>query len=685
MINKFQQSTKTHAFFQVKMKRETKSEPTGTPPKKKLKKSVKINSQVEVKTFSSKDRLQPKNQKTKPDKKPKFEKSIQKKKPKPDSEEPSGKLVKIKKFAEKLTKKNRVKSKDTETNPKIKSENNSRKNLENGQSSQEGETEKPDWNEIKKQRKEMKKKRKEQKLKDFYPKHSQVLKLSEKLRRDDLPLEERKDTCEKIHLLLKGTYNQTVNTHDISRVIQWLLKLSSQEIRDEILRELEPSWKSMFFSKYAKKCLVSACEHCSKDIQKSILDVTFGEVIRILSSAETSRLFEKLFSQYATAEQKVFFKQEFFGDLYKGAKDPKVKCLEDVFKDDPVMKTATLSAVKANLTRILNKQLVNSSLVHQVLYEYLCVCSSEDRSEMIQQVREMSLQLTESKAGSKAGVICIWHGTNKDRKVIMKSLKEHLKDVFLSEHGHLMLMALIDCVDDTILLKKVLLAEMTKDLKEIAVNEFGRKVLLYLVARRVPKFFHPAEINFFKQGDGNAFSKKPAEIREKELLDHVIDGFLEAVKEDVGFWLASGPIQTVTYAILNSNHDRDLTAIFEAIVGFVLAEESVLKDDKGKDVPAVEHAGLHATLKKIIQAEQRFREKNEKSSICKVVVGKLDEKIVRRLIECNRGCFLLVLTAENGGEDVVMEMKEKLDIVKGELEKKKTMGAGILVKKVWGE
>jgi pumilio family protein 6 len=37
----------------------------------------------------------------------------------------------------------------------------------------------------------------------------------------------------------------------------------------------------------------------------------------------------------------------------------------------------------------------------------------------------------------------------------MKSLKGHMMEVAKSEHGHLILLALFDAVDDTVLLKKV--------------------------------------------------------------------------------------------------------------------------------------------------------------------------------------------------------------------------------------
>jgi len=49
----------------------------------------------------------------------------------------------------------------------------------------------------------------------------------------------------------------------------------------------------------------------------------------------------------------------------------------------------------------------------------------------------------------------VWCLISQVKKLIMKSLKGHVMEVAKSEHGHLILLALFDSVDDTVLLKKV--------------------------------------------------------------------------------------------------------------------------------------------------------------------------------------------------------------------------------------
>lgn len=59
---------------------------------------------------------------------------------------------------------------------------------------------------------------------------------------------------------------------------------------------------------------------------------------------------------------------------------------------------------------------------------------------------------------------------------MMKALKEHIVELAKHEHGHCTVIALMDVVDDTVLLNKIILSELLKNAAELAVNEWGRKV-----------------------------------------------------------------------------------------------------------------------------------------------------------------------------------------------------------------
>ena len=541
-------------------------------------------------------------------------------------------------------------------------------------------SEKPDWAQLRKERKELKEKYKAKKLSDMYSSLVIAKQIGEKLRRSDCTQPKRNKLIQKIHDLLQSHYSKIILTHDMSRIVQWMIKYSGTEIRQTIFNELKPSFLPMIQSKYAKNCLKSMLKWGSREMKQEIVSACYGNVVKLMSNSVSAPFLELMYSTYATETEKIYYKQEFYGDMYKQAKEKEIKTLSDVYKTADNMKTATLSAVKGNLTRILTKKLLNSTLVHYVLLELLDECSTEDRAEMIVTLRSSVVELSSTKPGAKVAVQCIWYGTNKDRKLTMKALKENVKTVSMSEHGYLILLALFDSVDDTVLTKKIILVEIEKDLTDIALNEHGKHVILYLVARRSSLYFPPSIVQYLQQGDNNEVSKKPANIREKELRDTIFDSLLKAVTQDTATWMSTSSIAMVTLAILKAATGEKFKQASESIARFITDSESKIKDGD-VEYDLVDHAGLHMMLKKLIQNDKEMLGKGE-PTFGEALADRLKANVIEKWIEYNRGCFLLVLLLENESKSVVNTLRDRLSMVKANLTSKSNSGAAILLKKL---
>lgn len=540
--------------------------------------------------------------------------------------------------------------------------------------------EKPNWQEFKKKKKEIREKYKAKRFSNIYDISIVTKQLGEKLRRVDCSKLERKKLILKAHDLLKTNYNKIIFTHDMSRIIQWIFKYSDAEIRQAISKELKPSFLSMIESKYARNCIKTMLKYGSQETRHEIISACYGNIVRFMSHSVSAPLLELMYSTWATEIEKRYFKQEFYGDMYKQAKDKKIKTLSDTYVNAEDMKAATLSAVKGNLMRILNKKFLNSTLLHCVLLEFLNNCSLEDKKEIIAMLRSSMVELSQTKFGSQVAVICIWHGSNKDRKIIMKSIKGNIKSISMSEYGYLILLALFDSVDDTVLIKKIIFSEIQNDLTDIALSDHGKHVILYLVARRNSHYFAPSIVKYLEQGDNNATSKKPAHIREKELLDLISDSLLESVIINTPIWMSNGSIAMITLAILKVGTKEKLEKAFEAVTTFITDLKSKIKEGDEEYKP-VEHAGLHMMLKKLIQNDKELQEKGE-STFGKILVDHLETNIIEEWIECNRGCFLLVLLLENGTVSTVNTILSKLKPVMNILKSKSNPGAKILLKKL---
>ncbi|XP_058794078.1 protein penguin [Phymastichus coffea] len=539
--------------------------------------------------------------------------------------------------------------------------------------------EKPDWVEYKKQQKELRNQRRAKKLNDSYEIALQLKQIGEKLRRSDLPKETQENLTKKMHGIAQKHYAKMIFAHDLSRVIQWQIKYCSEDIRFAIVEELKPHLQKMFSSIYAKNVIKTLLKCGSSKVKNILMQTCMGNAVKLVSNNVSASLFEKVYVEIVSKSEQNLFKQEFYGDMFKKSKDPNIQTLTDVYTDSEGMKTATLSAVKACLVKILNKQLINSTLVHTLLYEYLTNCSKTDRAEIIVMVRPLITELSQTKDGAKAGNLCIWHGTNKDRKFIMKALKDHVKSIVMSEHGHLMIMALLDSVDDTVLLKKILLQEMLNNLDEIVVNEYGKRVILYIVARRDTHYFHPALVEYLKTGDNNETSKKPAEIREKELLDNVIHTFLESIANNANVWLSSNSVQMVTFAILKASQANKPEAAFDAIAKFLINSDSKITVGT-KTFEAIEEPGLHMIIKKLIRMDPERLESNG-VTFGETLHKYLTDEILSHWINNNRACFLLVSLIANESEKVVSNLKFRLKKLKN-LKTNKTKGATVLLEKL---
>ena len=92
----------------------------------------------------------------------------------------------------------------------------------------------PDWVKYKKEIKEVRIKRKQKN--NLYETITKAKQIGEKLRCKTLKggKEERKQLVEELHSLLGGNYVKFVLSHDMARVVQYLLKFGNESVRNEI-------------------------------------------------------------------------------------------------------------------------------------------------------------------------------------------------------------------------------------------------------------------------------------------------------------------------------------------------------------------------------------------------------------------------------------------------------------------
>lgn len=64
-------------------------------------------------------------------------------------------------------------------------------------------------------------------------------------------------------------------------------------------------------------------------------------------------------------------------------------------------------------------------------------------------------------------------------------------------------MVILDTVDDTVLLDKMILEPIASNIAEVAETAFGRRVLFYLAAHRNSKYLMPVQLDELRQMDSS--------------------------------------------------------------------------------------------------------------------------------------------------------------------------------------
>lgn len=455
-------------------------------------------------------------------------------------------------------------------------------------------------------------------------------------------------------MLKGGSYAKLVLSHDTARVVQCMLKQAPASIKTEIADELIPSVVNMCTSKYSHFCVSRMLKYGTNGVREKIVNAMMGNVVKMVSHALSSSLIDSAYLTWATTKQKAFLRQELYGDIYKLTKDNSVKSIADTYKDTPLMKKAILTSVKAHLEHAVNKKLVDNSLIHSVLADYLTVCEDEDRSEISTVFNTFLPELASTKDGTRAATLLFWYASVKDRRSILKSLKEHLTKLCTHEHGYALILAIFSTLDDTVAMKKTILDNILKDIELIADTEWGRKVVEWIVSPGDKSYFHPSFIASIEEGQ--KYSKKDVEVKRAEILAAMEKPICEAIAKNPSYWVKGGHTGLATAAVLKvSKGDHVKEAMVklaqvicdpEWTVGSEIekVEEKVGKrkmkispyeEEKKTDavplVSGIEEAGLHVALKKMFKNDKEKLSSGE-STLGGAVVECLTEETVNIFI-----------------------------------------------------
>jgi hypothetical protein len=137
----------------------------------------------------------------------------------------------------------------------------------------------------------------------------------------------------------------------------------------------------------------------------------------------------------------------------------------------------------------------------------------------------------------------------------------------------------LDSVDDTILIKHVVIKELLQYLNEIIYHKTARKVLLYLLGHREASQINKHILASLSLGDANPYSKKCMETRREELLRHLQDPLNEYLCDHLDDIVKTGVAsQVILQAVINTKGNSKHMLV-SALLDRCGGEHCLLKHD----------------------------------------------------------------------------------------------------------
>ncbi|KAF9112363.1 pumilio domain member 6 [Mortierella sp. AM989] len=469
-------------------------------------------------------------------------------------------------------------------------------------------------------------------------------KLWEKLRLKELPKAERQAVMKDMMTLITGKVQDIIFKHDMSRIIQSCLKHGNEAQRNVIAGELVGHYLTLSKSMYGRFIVVKILHYCQK-YREAIIKEFYGKVRQLIKHKEASSIIEDAYSIYANSAQRAALIQEFYGPEFRLFKVEDKKTLTEILEQNPSKKENIMKHLMETLTGCLEKGTIGFSIVHRGLLEYFEHADAKGIQEMLDVMKEQAVEMLHTKEGAQVAMLCLLYATPKDRKAMLKTMKPFVVKICKEEYGHMVMLRMFDVVDDTVLMTKAILAEIIKEMEDIAKDKFGRRVILYLLAGRSPKYISPQNIELLSKGDiirANT-SKKDAAVRSAELLSNISPALISLVATKPRS-LTSEPLacQVVLETMLHAAGDR--TPAVEALLQLASADPSEATSDEPNPLLNMPTDRLYKTL---VQSDYKAPLAEPSLHFAKALLAKISPFIGFYVLKSSSSAFVVLALLEN--------------------------------------
>ncbi|XP_048321809.2 pumilio homolog 24 isoform X1 [Ziziphus jujuba] len=374
------------------------------------------------------------------------------------------------------------------------------------------------------------------KRKRHYNLEQELAHMWEKMRRRNIAKADRSKLISEALQKMKGKISEITSSHVSSRVLQTCVKYCSQDERDVVLEEIQPHLLTLACNTYAVHLVKLILDRASEKQRGGIISCFRGHISSLLRHMVGSVVIEHAY-QLGNPTQKQELLMELYStelQLFKDLVSMKESRLADIISKLDLQKGSVLRHMNSVIQPILEKGIVDHSIIHRVLIEFLSIADKSSAADLIQQLSSpLLVRMIHTRDGSRIGVLCVKHGSAKERKKIIKGMKGHISKIARDQHGSKVLVCIVSIVDDTKLVTKVVIHEIQEILEELAFDKNGWHILLQLLHPNCLRYYSPDELASLNFSIPSLCGKSESEVESSK-----VNGSSEEAKNDTGMAVA---------------------------------------------------------------------------------------------------------------------------------------------------
>ncbi|KAL8794476.1 MAG: hypothetical protein Q9195_002949 [Heterodermia aff. obscurata] len=388
-------------------------------------------------------------------------------------------------------------------------------------------------------------------------------KLWERLRRKShVPRDERKQLVAELFGIITGHVKDFVLKHDSVRVVQTALKYANIDQRKMTASELKGEYRHLAESRYAKFLIGKLLVPSDKDIRDMIVPEFYGHVRRMIKHSEASWILDDVYRGAATPVQKAILLREWYGAefaLFKVKDTAEVTAdVASIMAKHPEKKKSVMHALHDLINQCIQKKTTGFTMLHDAMLQYYLNVQqgSTEAIEFLELLKgdeegDLLKNLAFTKSGSRIVCLALAYGNAKDRKLILRTYKDTIQALAYDIHGHQVLLAAYNVIDDTVLLAKSIFSELVgkehssetsqQNLLAATNHLSGRVPLLYPFTGEVKSLLCHDDQKLLKEVHAirTITSKKDPEVRRKELVNFLSPPLLFLIEKNAQSLISS--------------------------------------------------------------------------------------------------------------------------------------------------